>query len=674
MEGLSVGLETSPGSDFGSKSLVYLRLLQGKNIPKGSGLMASRSPRRFKAEPAETSVTSSRHASKETPDAAAKPAGRLAPEPIEESVRSSRRSAQDDTETTPSSTWLRPTSEQPVKLKRRFLPQPIETSARSSRRNDVEEDPATRKPTRRKFAPQVVETVKRSRRAGDTMPALLPSDKTEVTPGDPKNLTKQPRRLPDSDHDENDATLRVTSRDGALLRSRTQMGRASSRGSKARQHSFRVPSLDAIESSDSDDSETPSLATSPSTASSPASYSKHVAQLRRGVEEKVSGYLAHLAQQSAEEQLRDQALAAFPNTDHHEPVDHFIDRDSDDESLIAIERNESGSEVNWELRAMLLHQDKLRKARTERVYPGPYERARSRCSTDSGPYGDPTAGYFPPASPLSTTTRGLAGGWHRTSVLHQMRNAASPPMLGGDIVFPRSNSPDPANLDTSESSVTTKPPPSTLPGQPGAGGLWVGPHISSRESSTNSNTGYPGGLWAGLCDLKTQTSNQTQTGLMTPGLTNPSHQHASNHDANDNLVSTRQLPSFPPPPITTLSIDAKLAAAKAIDDEFPDRLVTQVYNYLSLGYSALGRKFDHELSKISGIPVEELRRDDDDAARSRGYILLDEGEHEEDRQEGCARWKALRLYIREWARQQPLMVAVHVGGTAVGVRKGSWAL
>jgi len=125
------------------------------------------------------------------------------------------------------------------------------------------------------------------------------------------------------------------------------------------------------------------------------------------------------------------------------------------------------------------------------------------------------------------------------------------------------------------------------------------------------------------------------------------------------------------------NLDEKLELENVIEEEYTDEFITQVYNYLSLGYPSLARKFDDELSKIARVPILELRQDDH-LASSRGYIRLGEdgfAEEEGINAEKCVRWRALRLYIREWARQQPRMAepATRPGGWGVAVRRGSWA-
>lgn len=164
-----------------------------------------------------------------------------------------------------------------------------------------------------------------------------------------------------------------------------------------------------------------------------------------------------------------------------------------------------------------------------------------------------------------------------------------------------------------------------------------------------------------------------QSGLLTPG--------SERDDPFTQTLSSQQ--NFPPSPPSSLEnksecIDNVLQREKSIEQEFDDAFVTQVYNYLSLGYPSLAKKFDFEFSKITKISVEDLRRDDCNT-NAKGYIGAPEGSGSDVRgmQDGCCeRWRALRLYIREWARQQPNMVSRD--GTAnkdwgARARKGSWA-
>jgi hypothetical protein len=114
------------------------------------------------------------------------------------------------------------------------------------------------------------------------------------------------------------------------------------------------------------------------------------------------------------------------------------------------------------------------------------------------------------------------------------------------------------------------------------------------------------------------------------------------------------------------------------EHESDDAFVTQVYNYLSLGSPAIARGYDVELARIARVPLAELRADDRLAAGSdTGYLRLGPGEPSGEGvdEERCGRWRALRLYIREWERQRPGMAfTASAPGRGAAARKGSWAL
>ncbi|KAJ2893830.1 hypothetical protein MKZ38_008212 [Zalerion maritima] len=124
-----------------------------------------------------------------------------------------------------------------------------------------------------------------------------------------------------------------------------------------------------------------------------------------------------------------------------------------------------------------------------------------------------------------------------------------------------------------------------------------------------------------------------------------------------------------------LKIEKELAELKEkIAEEFGDGFVTQVYNYLSLGYPIMARDFDSELSKISHIPIEELRKDDA-GIMSKGHIKLTMPEDERDEDRG-PRWHALKTYVFEWAIQHPNISFDGVDPLHWGMRerRGSWAI
>jgi len=132
------------------------------------------------------------------------------------------------------------------------------------------------------------------------------------------------------------------------------------------------------------------------------------------------------------------------------------------------------------------------------------------------------------------------------------------------------------------------------------------------------------------------------------------------------------------------TIDAVLVSERDLDEtmnnDYPDSFITQVYNYLSLGYPTLARPFDEELAKISRFDIATLRQDDKKAKQQpRGYIRLGpdfEGGGGEVSEANCMRWQALKVYVREWARQEKNMIRTDgvCGNFGTGVRRGSWAI
>jgi hypothetical protein len=108
-----------------------------------------------------------------------------------------------------------------------------------------------------------------------------------------------------------------------------------------------------------------------------------------------------------------------------------------------------------------------------------------------------------------------------------------------------------------------------------------------------------------------------------------------------------------------------------IEHEFDDTFVTQVYNYLSLGYPAMARAFDGELSRISTMTIEDLEKDDEKQL-AQGHLV--EPEADKPRDQRCPRWHALQSYIKEWARQHPNLDSMDPVGWGVRERRGSWAV
>ncbi|KAJ6004071.1 hypothetical protein N7499_000135 [Penicillium canescens] len=406
------------------------------------------------------------------------------------------------------------------------------------------------------------------------------------------------------------------------------------RRQEGRTHSFRVPALPSIPSNsseESDNSRSHSACTSPLGPSNKMARDLHSSKLpRESCSEEFSEFLLSLAARSAQKQLREQALAAFPNEQVYEPVDHFAidkdDGDSEEEGPTSLmehhhikSRRQSSEDLSWELEYMRHHK----------------EEAEMRL-------------------------RAMMTSRKRESSQNQKKNGSSPPMLGHDIVLPQSLSPEGTICEHSHIDTAL------------SGGRDLCNNCEGLWCAAPDRQGAKGaGLWMGTC-CKDEKQGQEVPGLF-PGIVTPMAQideagvgvglsPSPSHIHLDRLTAS---------PGNSGRKPASPNIQKAIDAEFHDGFVTQIYNYLSLGYPCLARYYDYELSRISGITVEELRQDDLHAD-ARGYVAPDNN----DISGACTRWKALRLYIQEWARQEPGMVEdeTNLEGWGLPERKGSWAI
>ena len=596
--------------------------------------------RRFAPQPVETSSKSNRNAKDQSEDHAAPPVRRFLPHPNETSSKSSKQaeSHDDAAGTSP----------------RRPLPQPFESSLTSARA--------------RKFTPQLMETTRRSRKSTNILPTLLPSDKTDEPA--PTDLSFLPKHLRPSPVPPTNSP--VTSSDHVPQLHESHFSSAALSKRNTRRHSFRVPELARIASSESEggeESKVPYLSTSPSAKSEETEPYKHATRIRESVDDQSSGYLLSLAAKAAERQLREQVLAAYPNEHDYEPVDHFaVDRDSDGSDVESAEMVDGHNEkesahrkrdsaTRWD-GAETRHHPKVlgqhKKDQRDTEKPG-LDRRKSLKGTVETAEQD-----------------GLRTG-HKGEDKQEwkaMRKAASPPMAGENLIFPKCQSPRQTRLDVASYPAVKRTSGATSPTD--HTGLWTPGRGTSRQGSTS-------GLWMGVCAASVQSAldspKQIQSGLLTPS------------EERDDPFSTMTkgtdhlLPPSPPSSLEGQSncIETVLQVEQEIDREFSDTFITQIYNYLSLGYPALARKYDGELSKITKISIDSLRRDDS-RTNAKGYVGAPEGSGADVRgmQEGqCERWCALRSYVREWARQQPNMVSRTAAANedwGARARKGSWAI
>ena len=618
----------------------------------------TRATRRFAVEPVETTLKSSRPKPVRDPEAnSSPPPRRFVPQLQESSIKSSRRGfAGKKEQTTPD-----------------LKSQQTQLAVSSPTSNQI---PAVQ---RRRFAPQLIETSRRSRRRGDVAPALLLTDKTDLSPGDKIHLPRHLRRPPPGNLP--DAHGSTETGIDALLTPQSRFSSSALSRKVPRQTSYMVPHLPSIrsptESEESNESECPSLSTSPSAASEAPEQYKHASRVRESCDDRFSGYLLELAARAAEKQLRNQAMAAYPNEKYHEHVDHFaVGRDSDgsDEEVgMGMLPRDPAAENQLFRRESAAGRERDEMRRHKEALE--HERKRQELIDSASRWKTPETGSLHSVSstprgpePAADGFRGFPRIAHHEREVLGMRSAASPPMLGGDLKFPMCPSPKATKFD-----ATQRPSSKHESGIKSRqhSGLWTPAGGASRQGSG-------GGLWHGVCtasENEEQSKRQLlQTGLMTPY---PEHEEPCTYLTMGN---THQLPASPPDSgeFVIAAVDDVLSIEETIEAEFDDGFVTQIYNYLSLGYPSLARKYDEELSKISKVPIEEIRRSDHRANR-KGYIgtpegCCDEGGVKEDK---FGRWEALKLYIKEWARQQPGMVERDGGADSswgVRARRGSWAI
>lgn len=626
----------------------------------------SRSSRRkFAPEPVETSSRSSKDKTEDT-----RPRRRCAPEPVESSARSSKAKEKKDTS---------------VSQRTSFAPEPIETqSIRRRRKAPQTEDkydyaaedgpPASStqdsdSPSRtssggRKFSPELIETAKGKYRH-------------QVV----KSAVKQkPPSPPPKEETDEVAPIEESKFSAAAL--------AKQHHKEERKNTLMVPELPTIESDSGDDSEAPSLTNSRSSAESEQRQNS-----RRAVGDSYTDYVLRLAAQHTDKEMQDQAMAAYINERPHEPVAHFAFDDEDDGPIrvgklstqkgvdIRTFRRSSQDDLDWEMQNMRRHHAQLEAVRKDFKHD---TAGQSRFSAAAL-----ATRHHLEAQKQQKTKKQKPG--EDESDFAKMKAAASPPMLGGDLVFPYTISPKMTRCDT-DHAPRPRSNDSDDEEEEGDQNLWSTRVKVQKDASA--------GLWGGMCQrgesdaVSSRPVTPPRSGIQTPAVerANPFEpstpgrgQRTPGRRAKMNLLALTSTTSTMTngEDLFTSTVDKKLMLERQIEQEFPDRVVTQIYNYLSLGYPSLAWAFDEELAKISRIPVEDLRKDDGQMD-AKGYVGVPEGSgcEEVDVVGGnCRRWEALRLYVREWARQSPGFMSegerlkggrMEAWGGGAAVRKGSW--
>lgn len=260
-----------------------------------------------------------------------------------------------------------------------------------------------------------------------------------------------------------------------------------------------------------------------------------------------------------------------------------------------------------------------------------------------------------------------------------MRRAASPPLLGDNITFPRCESPETCHISTdlpfelrAEEEGRRDPTQKC--------GLWGGYCFNKEKGVLGGDKLTPpggSGLWGGMgggrpADVLSPPPSPAGSGMWSAPAPGPALR-SQGLNPFQNVI-----PVQPPPPTQPQRAKPTLCPEekeKRIQEEFTDEFVTQLYNYLSLGYPATARAFDGELGAAAGMSEDEVRTGDE-VVLKRGHICdgLVGGLPVERR---GRRWWALREYVLAWARGQESLEGGGEGvGAGVGVGvwrgRGSW--
>ncbi|GJN73391.1 hypothetical protein VFPFJ_03828 [Purpureocillium lilacinum] len=558
---------------------------------------------------------------------------------------------------------------------------------------------------RRRFKPQLIETSRRTRRAGDPGPATRPTDKTDITPYTNHIYVARPkprRKRGDSQDDEParhmPPTRRETEDEGVKEYLLELAGREAARqieeaalaafpNSRAREGG--VAHFYFHESSGSD-------------GASEDAQEDHGQRLRRKSSSNLGLNWWHRHMQEHAEQIAE-------DRDDYEMA---VDEDDDDAIMLRTDSDLDRMDLSlppdplWtttnkldpdDRRDSMAEMQSLRRAVSpiaepqHRLFGGDRQADAWAAADGRPPESRPAPGFLAPsagADPGAGRPFASLGLQPEDPKLHLMRQAASPPMLGKELTFRRCPSPKHTKLETDHPFREHGGSAEKNRDASGQGGLWRG-YCFRSESNTDfivpadlhpapmmvtplapgtpgeplaydSLSEEPGSLYA--------SSSNSSSGSSPP----PSLWRADQHKLNSKGGQPKGLHMLH-------GLDERLRREKAqaerdekILHEFDDEFVTQVYNYLSLGYPAMARSFDDELSKITRVSVEELGRDDE-RQMAKGHMLemcLD-GTPEDAR---CPRWRALKTYIYEWARQHPNLDNLDPLAWGVRERRGSWAI
>lgn len=589
---------------------------------------------------------------------------------------------------------------------------------------------------RRRFAPQLIETSRRSRRVGEQGPATKPADKTDITPytnhiysaksksnrrqqghaGGEEEIQRHVQKRPSP------PTRRETEEEGVqeyllelaakeVARQIEEVALAAFPNSRPREGGvahfyFREGSSDSEnspEASPPDEDAGQHRLRRKSSNLGLNWWHKHMQEHALRLEQERGGDRMDVDNEEAvvmeEEEDKDKAAAAAPVA---AAADSPIIRSDSDLDKMELP---SPPDLMWTTTKPLSPTDDRRDSAAEmQLALAEANRHAAQAQTSSAQAVPPAHGQGAPGEPHPPVSQQVPGRQEPSASpfgrpfgafrlppdqdpkLLKLRQGPSPPMLGKDLVFRRCPSPKFTTLEPEDplEAHMIEDQARDLPGQAGlwrgyccrsesTGGFIVPPELHNPKMiETPITANFPGHDVVDASVLSEEpVSIFSHSGYASSGLTSSNsgglwggatHQHANGGAEELSGLKER--------------LQREKANAERDDkilQEFDGGFVTQVYNYLSLGYPAMARGFDEELSRISHIGIDQLRRDDA-KQMAKGHmveVMVDESAPEEER---CPRWVALRSYITEWARQHPDLDNLDPLAWGVRERRGSWAI
>lgn len=544
---------------------------------------------------------------------------------------------------------------------------------------------------RRRFAPQLIETSRRARRAGDPGPATRPTDKTDITPYTKNIYTTKPRARRRVDSEADNATprpmppTRRETEDEAVKEYLLELA------AKEAERQIQEAALAAFPNSRAREGgvahfyfrESSGSENSPEDASPSGDQGQNRSR-RKSSNLGLNWWHKHM-QDHAQQLARERGV---PETAVEEDKGVRMVSDAElDRMDLAVP-----PDTLWTTSSKVAPEDwRESMADVPPARPAPGAQQEDKAMTDAPspiitkapelPF--PKSSFKPPAPANEGLGRpfGAFGMKPDSPALQKMRKLASPPMLGKELTFRTCPSPKLTKLEPNH------------------------PFAQHHDDLKSRDASGQGGLWQGYC-CKTADGEDLQCGHITgPRMLATPHvpgTPAEPCESESRSISEEPASLFPTASSDNASglsvstaehrprngqskglhmlhnVDERLQKEKVqaernekIAQEFNDEFITQVYNYLSLGYPATACIFDEELSKISRMSVAEMRGNDE-KQMAKGHMLeMKLGDTVEE--ERCPRWRALKIYITEWARQHPNLDNLDPLAWGVRERKGSWA-